>query len=62
MHIAISAVVSYTKVAVVTQLHSCEKDRDSALLLGGIAVQLGSLLGALLFFFLVNYAKIFHQM
>ena len=60
MYIAISAAVSYTKVAIVTQLHSHEKDRDSALFLAGIAVQLGSLLGAVLFFFLVNSAKVFH--
>ena len=59
VYIAISAVVSYTKVDIVTQLHS-QEDRDSALFLAGIVVQLGSLLGAVLFFFLVNSANIFH--
>ena len=56
---AISALVSYTKVGVVVQLHDKERDQDTALLLAGIVTQLGSLLGAVLFFILVYYANIF---
>jgi len=57
--VAISAVVSYTKVGVAVQLYVQGRDKDSALLLAGIVTQLGSLLGAVLFFVLVYYTTIF---
>lgn len=60
VNVAISVIVSYMKVGSIVQLHTNNGDRDTALLLAGVAFQLGSLLGAVLFFLLVYYADIFH--
>ena len=55
----VSALVSYTKVGVVVQLHAREVDKDTALLLAGMVTQISSLFGAVLLFALVNYTQIF---
>lgn len=60
-NVSISALVSYTKVGVVVQLHAREADKDTALLLAGVITQLSSLVGAVILFALVNYTQIFHK-
>ena len=59
MNVAISALVAYAKVGVVVQLHTQAQERDTALLLAGLVTQLGSMLGAVLFFVLVYFTDIF---
>lgn len=60
-NVSISALVSYTKVGVVVQLHVREVDKDTALFLAGMVAQLSSLVGAVLFFGLVYYTRIFQK-
>lgn len=59
MNIAVAALVSYAKVGAVVQLHCSQSDKDTALLLAGVVTQIGSVLGALLFFVLVYYTNVF---
>ena len=54
-----SAVVAYAKVSLVVMLHGQGTDRDSALFLVGVVIQLGSFFGAVLFFCLVYYTSLF---
>lgn len=53
--------VTYTKVGIAVIMHNDPVNNDTALLLNGISTQLGSLLGALLFFCLVYYTSIFQD-
>lgn len=59
-HVAMSAIVSYAKVSIAVQLHSSEQQSGTALFLAGLVTQLGSLLGAVLSFCIVNYGGIFN--
>ena len=59
VNVAISLLVSYAKVGMVVQLHSYHGNQDAALLMGGVATQLGSLAGAVLFFFIVYFTDAF---
>lgn len=59
-NIAISAMIAYIKVGVTVQLHSYS-EKNLALTVGGVVNQLGSLIGAMLFFGLVNYTDIFEH-
>ena len=59
MNVAIGALASYAKVGIAVQLHADKSNKDAALLANGILTQLGSLLGALLFFVLVNFTNLF---
>ena len=61
VYIAIQVVVSYIKVSLVVLLHTQAADRDSALILVGVAIQLGSMFGAVLFFLLVIFTDIFQS-
>lgn len=56
VNVSIAGLVAYAKVGAVVQLHV---DGDIALYLAGLVTQLGSLLGALLFFVLVYYTNLF---
>ena len=57
MNVLITGIVSYTKVGVVAKLHSSTQDKDTALLLAGIVTQIGSTLGAVVFFFVSKKFK-----
>ncbi len=59
VNVSISGLVAYAKVGAVVQLHTRQDNRDVALLLAGLITQLGSLLGAVLFFVLVYFTNIF---
>lgn len=59
VHVTLSAVVAYSKVSLVVQLHAQVTDRDAALVLVAVVIQLGSLFGAILFFCLVYYTSLF---
>lgn len=62
MNIAISSLASYAKVGAAVQLHSnAQGNRDTLLFLAGIVTQIGSLLGALLFYVLVYYTDVFQS-
>ena len=61
VHVALSAVVAYSKVSLVVLLHAQTADRDSALFLVGVAIQLGAVCGAVLFFCLVYYTALFNS-
>lgn len=60
VNVAISSMVAYVKVGVTVQLHSYS-EKNLALTVGGVVNQLGSLLGAMLFFGLVYYTNIFEH-
>ena len=59
VNVAIGALSSYAKVGVAVQLHADKINKDVALLANGVFTQLGSMLGALLFFILVNFTDLF---
>ena len=59
VYVVFKAVVAYTKVSLVVLLHNQGADRDSALFLVGVVIQLGSFLGALLLFSLVYFTDLF---
>lgn len=61
VYVTLNAVVAYSKVGLVVLLHGRGTDRDSALLLVGVAIQWGSLLGAFLFFCLVYFTPLFNS-
>lgn len=54
-----SGLGSYTKVTIAVTLHSDKVAPDVALILNGLCTQLGSLLGAVLFFNLVYSTHLF---
>ena len=54
-----NGVVAYSKVGLVILLHGQGSERDSALFLVGVVIQLGSFVGAVIFFCLVYFANIF---
>lgn len=58
-YIAVSAITSYTKLSVVVQLHHTDNN-DVALFIAGTVTQLGSLIGAVVFFFLVYFTNIYN--
>lgn len=61
VNVAISAMVTYAKVGVTSQLHGYSENQNLALTVGGVVTQLGSLTGALVFFALVYYTNIFQS-
>lgn len=61
MNVIVNATASYAKVGIAFQLHADQTSKDLALLMNGVFTQLGSLLGAVLFFCLVYFTHIFQQ-
>ena len=59
MYVLFSGIEAYTKVGLVVLVHGQGTDRDSALFLLGVVIQLGSFSGAILFFCLVYYTSLF---
>ena len=59
VYVTLNAVVAYSKVGLVVLLHGQGTDRDSALFLVGVVIQLGSFFGAILFFCLIYYTSLF---
>ena len=55
----LTALGSYTKVAIAVVLHSDRVAPDIALILNGLCTQLGAFLGAILFFNLVYFTDLF---
>ena len=61
VNVIISVTSSYAKIGIVFQLHADQTNKGLALLMNGVFTQLGSLLGAILFFCLVYFTGIFKQ-
>lgn len=61
VYVVFSGMVAYSKVGLVVLVHGQGKDRDTALFLVGVAIQLGSFFGAILFFCLVYYTNLFNS-
>ena len=57
-YVAVTAITSYTKLSVVVQLHHNDNN-DVALFIAGAVTQIGSLVGAILFFILVYFTSIY---
>jgi len=57
--VGVASLVAYCKLSIAVQLHSSSHDSGTALFLAGCVTQLGSLIGALLFFVLVYYTNTF---
>ena len=55
------ALVSYSKVSLVVILHGQGTDRDSALFLVGVVIQLGAFLGAVVFFVLIYFTDLYNS-
>ena len=61
VNIIVSASSSYAKVSIAFQLYADKTSRDLALLMNGVFTQLGSLIGAVLFFSLVYFTSVFQH-
>ena len=57
-YVIIAALTSYTKLSIVVQLHHNDSN-DVALFVAGAVTQLGSLIGAILFLFLVYFTDLY---
>ena len=58
-NVCVASLLSYCKLSIVVQLHNSEQDNGTALFLAGSVTQIGSLIGAVIFFVLVNYTNVF---
>ena len=56
--IAAAGLSAYVKLSIVVQLH-CKENNDVTLFIAGAVTQLGSLLGAILFFVLVYFTDVY---
>lgn len=57
-YVLIAALTSYIKLSIVVQLH-CNEENDVTLFMAGMVTQIGSLCGAVLFFALVYYTRVY---
>ena len=57
-YIGVAALASYTKLSIVVNLHH-NQNNDITLFVAGAATQLGSLIGAVIFFILVYFTNIY---